>query len=177
MPSWDYDCAITTEAAEKILSDYKADGKWEEETIPFRYFSNDNDNVFAKDILRNVFYVLAYMTLKPAPKGTVDCMWGGVSKEEAETLTKQLYEKDTWLMVAKGERLERYIGDYKGIIWLGDYQGGLPKSEIGYRSEVIHDDCIDTPYPIAYFEETTIEKLKEVTEMEMKKRYSIQENM
>ena len=168
--AWDYDNKITADAAEKIQKDYKAEGKLEDEKIPFRYFSNDNDFVFAEDIYGNEFYVLADMTLKPADKGTIDLYWGGVSKEEAETLTKQLYMNETWIMVAKGERLECYIGDYKGIIWLGEYQDGLPKSEKGYRSEIVMDDGMSYPCTVAYFEGETVEELKQITEQEMKRR-------
>ncbi len=88
LPAWDYDNKITEDAAEKILADYKSEGKWDEETIPFRYFSNDNDMVFAEDILGNEYYVQKDMSLKPAPKGTVDIMWGGVSEEIAKELVR-----------------------------------------------------------------------------------------
>ena len=136
LPSWDYECSITDEDGKKILTDYTADGKWEEEETPLRYFANDNDDVFAEDIYGNEFYVLADESLMPASKGTIDCMWGGLSEKEAEDFCKKMYQRDEWIMLAKGERLERFIGDYKGIIWLGDYQGGASKKRnwISFRS-------------------------------------------
>ncbi len=167
LPSWDYECSITDEDAKKILTDYTANGKWEEEETPLRYFSNDNDDVFAEDIYGNEFYVLADESLMPATKGTIDCMWDGLSEKEAEDFCKKIYQRDEWIMLAKGERLERFIGDYKGIIWLGDYQGGLPKSEIGYRSEVILDDGMSDPAAVDFFEAASIEELKKMTEFRM----------
>ena len=175
LPSWDYECSITDEDAKKILTDYTADGKWEEEETPLRYFANDNDDVFAEDIYGNEFYVLADMTLMPANKGTIDCMWKGLSKNEAEASVKEEYRKEKWILEDKGSRLVRFIGDYKGIIWLGDYQGGLPKSEIGYRSEVIHDDGMSDPAAVAFFEAASIEELKKVTEFRMNRRSPITE--
>ena len=89
LPAWDYQCVITSEAAEKIIEEYKTAGNLEDEVTPYRFFANDNDFVYAEDILRNQFYVEADLKLKPAPMGTVDCMWGCVSEEEAAEYVKR----------------------------------------------------------------------------------------
>ena len=174
-PIWDYKNTITEDEANKILSDYKKEGIWEDEPVPMRYYANDNDNVFAHDVYDNEYYVLADMSLKPASSGTIDIMWGGLSKEEAESFVKKEYQEEKWILEAHGERLVRFIGDYKGIIWLGEYQGGLPKSEIGYRSEVIHDDGMSDPAAVAFFEAASIEELKKVTEFRMNRGSPIKE--
>ncbi len=168
LPGWDYNNKISDKDGEKVLKDYTNEGKWDEEEEPIRYFANDNDVVFAIDLLGNEFYVLADMTLKPAEKGTVDCMWGGLTKREAESIVEKEYKEEKWILAGAGKKLVRFIGDYEGIIWLGNYQGGLPKSEIGYRSEVIHDDGIDIPATVAYFEAETIDELKTMTEKRMR---------
>ena len=85
--SFEYNNEIETEAAEKILADYKAEGKWGNEELPIRYFSNDNDIPFAIDVLGNEYYVTKN-GLKEADKGTVDCMWGGITEESAIALAK-----------------------------------------------------------------------------------------
>ena len=84
---FEYNNEIKTETAEKILADYKSEGKWEDEDFPLRYFSNDNDIPFAIDILGNEFYVTKH-GLKEADKGTVDIMWGGITKQNAIELAR-----------------------------------------------------------------------------------------
>ena len=174
LSSWQH---ISDKQARQKLGDLMNFGKYEYEQIPIRYFANDNDDVFAQDTLGNEFCVLVDMSLKSLKKGTVDIMWKNLSEKEAETLLRKLYEKGTWLMAGSGERLQRSIGDYTGKIWLDNYQSGLSKRETVYRSEISLDDGMDYPYVVAYFEEKTIEKLIEVTEMEMKKRCSLRENI
>ena len=145
------------------------------EKTPLRYFCDDNGKVYAADILGNEFYVLADMTLMPANKGTIDCMREGLSRDEAEAFVKKEYKEEKWILEDNGERLVRFIGDYKGIIWLGDYQGGLQKSEIGYRSEVILDDGMSDPAAVAFFETASIEELKKMTEFRMNRGSPITE--
>ncbi|MCR4940208.1 MAG: hypothetical protein K5930_08910 [Treponemataceae bacterium] len=171
LPSWDYENALDPHKAEEILSAYKADGKWEEEETPLRYFANDNDSVYAEDIYGKEFYVLADMTLKPARKGTVDCMWGGLTREEAEDFCKKEYKKDDWIMVNCGRTLVRYIGDdYIGTIRLEeDRQEGTEKEKL-YRAEIQLDDGMDYPYVVSYLEATSLEELKKKTERKMKER-------
>lgn len=175
IPVWDYKNKITEDQANKVLADYKKEGIWEYEKTPIRYYANDNDEIFALDVYENEFYVLADLTLKPANKGTIDCMWRGVTRDEAETFVKKEYQEKKWILEAAGSRLVRFIGDYKGIIWLGDYQGGLPKSEIGYRSEVILDDGMSDPSAVAFFEAASIEELKKMTEFRMNRGSPITE--
>ena len=87
-PEWEYQCKIDEGEAQMVHDDYVKDGIWDAEEIPFRYYANDNDLVFAEDILGNEFIVLDDMSLKPAPKGTVDLYWGGVTELEAKALIK-----------------------------------------------------------------------------------------
>ena len=164
LPCWEQ---LPCEQVEQKLEYLKSLGKDEWERTPIRYFSNDNDDVFAIDLYGNEYYVLADMSLKPANKGTVDCMWDGLSKEEAESFVEKEYKEEKWVLAGSGSKLTRYIGDYEGIIWLGDYQGGLPKSKIGYRSEVIHDDGMSDPAIVAFFESDSIDELKKMTEFRM----------
>lgn len=49
-----------------------------------RYFLSDYDRAFAIDEKGNEFYVTKSKGLIAADKGTVDIMWGGITKEEAE---------------------------------------------------------------------------------------------
>lgn len=86
LPNWEYRYKIEEGEANMLLDDYKKEGRLETEEIPFRYFANDNDMVYAEDILGNEFYVLDDMSLKPAPKGIVDLYWGGVDELEAKEL-------------------------------------------------------------------------------------------
>ncbi len=83
LPAWDYNNAISAEKANEVLNTFLSAGKQEDEIIPRRYFSNDNDIVFAVDILGNEYYVNPDKSLKAAPKGTVDPLWGGISEEDA----------------------------------------------------------------------------------------------
>lgn len=170
LPSWDYENVLTDKDAEKIIADYKADGKWEEEKIPLRYFANDNDSVFAKDIFGNEFYVLADMSLKSAEKGTVDIMWGGITEKEAEKIQESEYQKGKWLLVAKGERWERYMGDYKAVIKLVDYPGEPKLPKKGFRAEIILDDGEGMPATVAYLESENLDELKEKAKNEIENR-------
>lgn len=86
LPEWEYRFKIEEGEAHMILDDYKKEGSLNTEKIPFRYFANDNDMVFAEDILGNEFYVLNDMSLRSAPKGTIDPYWGGVDELEAKEL-------------------------------------------------------------------------------------------
>ena len=88
LPEWEYRYKIEEGEAHMILDDYKKEGRLNTEEIPFRYFANDNDLVFAEDILGNEFIVLDDMSLKPVPKGTVDLYWGGVTELEARQMIK-----------------------------------------------------------------------------------------
>ena len=88
LPEWEYRYKIEEGEAHMILDDYKKEGRLDKEEIPYRYFANDNDIVYAEDILGNEFLVLDDMSLKPAPKGTVDLYWGGVDELEARELVK-----------------------------------------------------------------------------------------
>lgn len=47
------------------------------------YYLNDYDSPFAMDDQGNEFYVTKEKGLVPADKGTIDCMWGGVTEQEA----------------------------------------------------------------------------------------------
>ena len=86
-PAWEYQYKIDEGEAQMVHDDYVKDGIWDAEETPFRYYANDNDLVFAEDILGNEFIVLDDMSLKAAPKGTVDLYWGGVTELEAKALT------------------------------------------------------------------------------------------
>ena len=87
-PEWEYQYKIDEGEARMVHDDYVKDGIWDAEETPFRYYANDNDLVFAEDILGNEFIVLDDMSLKPAPKGTVDLYWGGVTELEARKMIK-----------------------------------------------------------------------------------------
>lgn len=87
-PEWEYRFKINEKEAQRAHDDYVKDGIWETEETPFRYYANDNDLVFAEDILGNEFIVLNDMSLKLAPKGTVDPYWGGVTELEARQMIK-----------------------------------------------------------------------------------------
>lgn len=169
-PHWEWDFIIDPKEAKKVLSIYKKGGKLENEETPIRYFANDNDTVFAVDIYGNEFYVLADKTLMPAAKGTVDCMWGGLSSKEVDDLCRKECEKDEWILVGCGNRLVRYIDDYIGTIWLDENCEENLKSEVGFRAGIQLDDNIDYPYFVSYPEAPTVEELKEKTEKEMKER-------
>lgn len=90
---WDLDYRISENKAIKIIEDYKNLGKLKEEEIPFHYYASDNEIIYAEDIFRNEYYVLADMSLCPAPIGTVDCMWGGVLEDYARSVVKKTMKK------------------------------------------------------------------------------------
>lgn len=48
-----------------------------------KYYLSDFDKAFAVDKNGNEFYVTKSKGLVPADKGTVDIMWGGITKEDA----------------------------------------------------------------------------------------------
>ena len=173
--AWDNNYQITKQEAKKICSLWKEEELWEEEEIPFRYFGNDNDVVFAEDILGNQFYVLADMTLLPAPQGTVDCMWGGLTEEQARILVEKEYKEEKWILLAKGRQLKRFIGDYIGEIYLSNENEDTTILQNKYESRIIHDDGIEIPAYVKFFETNSLEELKKKTENEMKKRSGIEE--
>ena len=166
LPSWDDSNVITENAAEKIIDDYKADGKLEDEEIPVRYFGNDNDFVFAEDIYGNEFYVLADMSLKPADKGTIDLYWGGLTKEEAKQIVEKEYGEGKWILTAGGNRLIYGLDDYDVAIYVNETD---PETKT-YKTQIILDDGMGTPAAVAYLEADTVEELKKKAEDEINSR-------
>lgn len=165
-PIYDASNVLTKEDAEQVLADYKADGKWENEEIPVRYFGNDNDFVFAEDIYGNEFYVLADMSLKPADKGTIDLYWGGLTKEEAKQIVEKEYGEGKWILTDCGNRWIYGLDDYDVKI----YANQIDSENKTYKTEIILDDGMGMPAAVAYLEADTVEELKKKAEEEINSR-------
>lgn len=75
---------ITEQDALKFIEREKIKGPYEEGQLPVRYFLSDIDIVYATDVVGNEFYVMPDKSLEPAPYGTIDCMWGGISETDIE---------------------------------------------------------------------------------------------
>lgn len=166
LPEWEYKYKIDEDDAQMVHDDYVKDGKWEEEEIPVRYFSNDNDFVFAEDIYGNEFYVLADMSLKPADKGTIDPYWGGLTNEEAKQIVEKEYGEGKWVLTAGGNRLIYGLDDYDVAIYVNETD---PKTKT-YKTHIILDDGMGTPAAVAYLEANTVDELKKKAEEEINRR-------
>jgi hypothetical protein len=167
---WDFDYRISENKAMEIIEEYKKLGELKEEEIPFHYYANDNDSIFALDIFWNHYYVLADMTLCPAPSGTVDCMWGGTTEEDARSVVEKNYGEGKWILFQSGKKLEYCINEHIGEIFLNEKEEELSKNDGKYKSRIIHDDGIDYPAYVAYLEADSLEELKKITEEEIKRR-------
>ena len=170
LPHWDFDYRISENKAMEIIEEYKKLGELKEEEIPFRYFANDNEIIFALDIFWNHYYVLADMSLCPAPSGTVDCMWGGADEDYARSVVEKIYGEGKWILLQSGKKLEYCINEHKGEILLDQKNKAHPNNDGKYESKIIHDDGIDYPAYVAYLEADSLEELKKITEEEIKRR-------
>nr|WP_315441970.1 hypothetical protein [uncultured Treponema sp.] len=81
--AFEYNNEITKEAAQTILEDYKKDGIFKDEVMPYRYFLSDSDTVFAENILGECFIVLKDKTLKHSDI-PIDPLWGGIDESEID---------------------------------------------------------------------------------------------
>lgn len=57
-----------------------------------KYYLSDIDTPYAMDEGGNEYYVLGKDKFSPAPKGTIDPYWGGVTKKEAVYWAEQFDE-------------------------------------------------------------------------------------
>ena len=167
---WDLDFRISENKAIEIIEEYKKAGKLKEEEIPFHYYASDNEIIYAEDIFRNHYYVLADMSLCPAPSGTVDCMWGGADEDYARSVVEKIYGEGKWILLQSGKKLEYCINEHKGEILLDQKNKAHPNNDGKYESKIIHDDGIDYPAYVCNLEADSLDELKKITEEEIKRR-------